>query len=348
MRSRVSLLFVLALVALSMMAQGRKPVGGGGIPTPRPTPSRDIPGFGTSSGRQVRVDIQVTDEGSRPLYDSQIMVELQPGGGAPQRSFVDSNGHSYFTVPSGMTYQVTVTGANIDPASASFQVDSNEMTHMESIAVRTKESATPRVPGGVVSASNLNIPAKARDEFSKGMKEMKASKWQDAKKHFEKAINEYPKYDWAYNNLAVVEIQLKNRDAATQDFAKAVEINDKNPDATANLGLIRFEDNDLQGAKELMKKSLTVRPNDPKSLTILALAQLKTGESAAALASAEKVHQGDLDHFPIAHFVAAQIREQMGDHAGAERQYQAYLKEAPDGPQASQAKDALVRIQAKK
>jgi tetratricopeptide (TPR) repeat protein len=200
----------------------------------------------------------------------------------------------------------------------------------------------------MVSAASLKIPSNAHDEFSKGMKDMQANKLEDAKKHFEKAIKYYPSYDWAYNNLGVVEIQLKNSEAAKQAFLKAVALNDKNADAMGNLGQMKFEENDYQGAKELLEKSLTAQPNNPKNLLMLALTQARTGDYASSLTNAEKVHQGDIDRFPYAHFLAAQVREQMGDHAGAERQYQAYLKEAPDGPEASHAQEGLQRVEAKK
>lgn len=342
MRIRISLPVLLALLSISLMAQVRRP-GGGNRPGTRNTPNV----FGSSAGRQVRVDIQITNDSSEPLYDSQAMVQLSAQGGGPQETFVGSNGHATFTVSAG-SYVATVSGAGIETASTTFEVGPGEMFHHEEIAVRLKREGGTRAPGGMVSAENLKIPSKARKEFSAGIKEMQANRLENAKKHFEKAIKEYPNYDWAYNNLGVVEIQLKHPEAAKQAFLKAIALNDKNADAMGNLGQMKYADNDLDGAKELLERSLAVQPNNSKNLLVLALAQAKTGDYAAALTNAEKVHQGDIDHYPIAHYLAAEVRERMGDHAGAERQYQAYLKEAPDGPQASQAKKGLERVEARK
>lgn len=341
MRIRLTFLLFLSLsIAVTASAQKRPPSTNGNTNTPNV--------FSRPATRDLRVEIQVTDENSQPLYNAQLMVELTSFGGGSQRTYTNQDGRASFSVRSGATYQITVSGQEIETASNSFELYPDEQSHRESISVKFKKSATSQVPGGIVSASNLNIPAKARQEFSKGLEEMNRNKWQDAKKHFEKAIHEYPDYDSAYNNLGVVQIQLKENDAARQAFLKAVELNDKNADATANLAQIKIGENDYEAAKELLKKSLIVQPQNPKTLTLLAFAQVKSKEYSAALANAEKVHQGDIDHFPLAHFIAARIREGQGDQAGAERQYQAYLKESPDGPEAAMAKEGLIRLQAKK
>ncbi len=343
MRTRLALPLLSALLLASpLLAQKRPPANNGNVnPSIPSSPGRTTP-------HEVRIDVLVTDEGSRPVTNTPLMVELATFGGSPQRTYTNMDGHATFTVTAGSSYQITVTGQEVETANSSFQLYPDESMHREYVAVKFKKDASKGAPGGVVSATNLNIPGKARDEFSKGVEEMNQSKWDSAKKHFEKAIKEYPSFDWAYNNLGVIELQLKNKDAAEQDFAKAVELNDKNSDATANLARMKLGDNDFNSAKELLKKSLVLQPQNPKTLTMLAFAQFKTSEFDAALATAEKVHQEDVDHYPFAHIIAGRVRELKGDQAGAERNYRAYLKESPEGPEAALAKEGLTRLEAKK
>ena len=344
MRTRLPFLSVLALASISLAAQKPGQPTGGAVN--RPTNAPDV--FSRPTSRDVRVEIQLTDESSRPLENSQLMVELgSMGGGGPQRTYVDTDGRASFSVHGGSTYQLTISGPEIETVTSSFDLYPDETVHRERIEVKFKPDAKSQKPGGVISASDLKIPPKARSEFTKGMKEMDEKRWDEARKHFEKAIKEYPKYDWAYNNLGVVEMQVKNTDAARQAFTKAVEINEKNVDASANLAQLKFGEHDFEGAKALLGRCLEFQPNNQKCLMIMALAEYQTHELDAALATAEKVHQGDKDIYPLAHIVAAEIREGKGDRAGAERQYQTYLKEAPDGTQANMAKAAIVRVQAK-
>jgi hypothetical protein len=63
---------------------------------------------------------------------------------------------------------------------------------------------------------------------------------------------------------------------------------------------MKLMDNDFSSGKELLLK-LGPNPHDLDALVMLAYAQLKTHELDAALANALKVHQGDHDHFPLAH-----------------------------------------------
>jgi hypothetical protein len=79
---------------------------------------------------------------------------------------------------------------------------------------------------------------------------------------------------------------------------------------------------------------------------MLSFTELKTKQFDQALSDAEKVHQDGRDTFPLAHLVAATVRESKGDLAGARKHFEMYLKEAPDSPQAQVAKQGLERIQA--
>jgi Flp pilus assembly protein TadD len=335
----VSLLLVVPIV---LSAQTRRP---------NPNPGSAIPGSNVprmpSMNRMARIEVRLLTEDSRPL-PIQAMVELSGiGGGTIQQGFTDPEGRASFSVPNGKTYQIKVSGANIESASSQFEVNSGENFHNESVTVRLRKTGDgPGAPGGVISAAALNVPEKARNEFEKGMKDLNAKKYETAKKHFVKATEEYPKYDWAFNNIGVADIQLKDLDGARAAFAHAVELNDKNPDATKNLARLKIDDKQYEEAKELLVRSNTVAPGNPDTLVLLAYAQMKTHQLDEALANAERCHKAEPDPYPMGHLIAAAVREMKGDRAGAERQYQTFLKEAPDAPQAKAAQDGLARLQA--
>lgn len=298
-------------------------------------------------GRFSRLEIRITTQDSRPL-PMQVLVEISGmGGGTIQQTFTDSEGRASFNVTPGNTFQVKVSGAGVENTTAQCEVTAGENFHNEYIAVKLKPGGNSQgAPGGVISASMLNVPEKARAEFQKGMKDLHDKKLEDAKKHFVKATQEYPKYDWAYNNIGVVDMQMKDEKGARENFAKALEINDKNPDAAKNLARMKLQDEDWAGAKELLAKSNTVAPGNPDTMVLLAYTQMKTKDYDAALANAEKCHITDPDPYPLGHLIAATVREMKGDRAGAQKQYQTFLKEAPDAPQAKNAQEGLARLQA--
>ena len=283
--------------------------------------------------------------GNSRLRNVPVYIEVSSAAGGPVKSgYTDNDGRVSFQVPSGARYRINASGPGIENRSITFDVPVGARFHSEELQVELYKGQTAKAgKGGTVSAATLRVPEKAGHEFAKGMKEMNAHNWAKAREHFEKAIKDYPQFDWAYNNIGVADIQENNLKGAREAFEKAVAINDKNPDAVKNLARMKLNDNDYAGGKTLLLK-LPSATQDPEMLTMLAFAQLKTNELDAALANAMKVHQGDPDKFPIAHLIAARVCEIKGNNGTARTQYQLYIKEAPDTPQAQVAREGLQRL----
>jgi Tfp pilus assembly protein PilF len=281
---------------------------------------------------------------ARPLENTQVYVEVSSFGGGSRRGYTDTNGRVDFFVTSGMNYRLAVSGPGIEGTSTSFEIPPSERFHHEDVQVVVRAGGTvSKAPGRMVSAESLRVPEKAKEEFAKGMKEMSANNWSKAREHFQKAIKDYPQFDWAYNNIGISHIRENNTNAARDAFEKAITINDKNADAVRNLARTKLTANDYAGVKQLLLK-LGPDPHDLEALTMLCYAQLNLHEFDAALANALKVHQGEPDRLPFAHLVAARVYEIKHDQSSAQAQYQMYLNEAPDTPQAQIAKEGLQRI----
>lgn len=320
---------LLLLFPIPLLAQSRRP-GSGSV---------------GSMSQPSRLEIQIT-AGSRALMNTTVYVEVSSVEGGTRRGYTDSDGRVNFDVPSG-SYQLEVSGPGIERASASLVIPPSQRYYHEDVQVKLQTGETTRAPGGMVSAATLHVPENAGHEFAKGMKEMNAHNWSKAREHFEKAVKDYPQFDWGYNNIGVTYIQEKNQNAAKEAFEKAVSINGKNPDAVRNLARMKLMENDCNGGKALLLK-IGPDPHDLDALMMLSFAQLQTHEFDAALANALKVHQGEPDNFPLAHLVAARVYEIKGNHGAAQTQYRTYLKEAPNTPEAQAAKEGIQRLSAKK
>jgi tetratricopeptide (TPR) repeat protein len=305
----------------------------------------DIPGMSTTP-RVVRLEVQLTSDGARPLPVQALVQVSEMSGGIVQENYTDMDGRVTMSIPPGNSYEIRVSGPGIETTQQEFELFQGESFHHQPVTVKLTADAKANLPGGMVSASMLNVPVKARREYDKGMQLMRKQKWADAKKHMEKATQEYPNFDWAFNNIGVIDMRLNDVPGARQAFTRAVALNHKNADAERNLARLKLQDNDYEGAKTLLKESLAVKPDDPNALGLLSFAELKTNEPDQALADAEKVHRDGHDTFPLAHLVAGTVLESKGNLPGARKEYESYLKEAPDTPQAKAAKDGLARIEA--
>jgi len=217
------------------------------------------------------------------------------------------------------------------------------------VRVQQKQGAGTRAPAGkttVTTANELRIPLDAKKLFKQGMEANYRHDYPKAVESFEKAVAAYPPYDAAYDNLGATYMQLGQADKARAAFERAVQLNDKNADAERNYARLLMSGREDARAIEWLNKALTVEPQDPASLSLIAVAQLRTGNVDAALQNALKVHQVPHQGYAVAHYVAGRAYETMQQYQKATAEYKTYLQESPDGPEAQQVRAALFRVTA--
>jgi tetratricopeptide (TPR) repeat protein len=280
-----------------------------------------------------------------------IRVELLGVSGVSiGEHFCDSVGQVDFPALPVGNYRLRITGMNIvDTTTDSFALFRGETSHMESVHVELKPNKDDSPGGspaaGMVAAVDLNVPDKAKKEFDKGNEALAQNDLPQAKKCFDKAIQIYPQYAGAYNNLGIIAIRSKDMQTARTDFETAVRINDHYATAYANLARLSFAEHKYPDADGLLSKALVSAPLDPLLLTLLSEAQLLEGRYDDAVATAAKVHSSPHPDYAVVHIYAglALLREHRAKEA--EEQYATYLKEDPNGSKAPQVRAALAKLQ---
>jgi len=295
--------------------------------------------------------VQVTYENERGAGD-QIRVELRDGSEIPiGQGFTNAQGRVTFHVSNAGQYRVLVSGIPVEgTTSESFSVD--DMTREQTVLVRVKPkgdaaaNTTKSNTGPVTSTTELRVPADAKKAFRKGMEAWEHNDFANAAEQFEKAVSLYPEYDTAFNNLGVMYYQMNQTEKARAAFERSVALNDKNADADRNLARILIHDGNFSRAEVLLKKSLVVEPLNPVTLTLMCVAEVETGDDDGALATSLRVHQLPHEGYSVVHYVAGQVLERKGQPQGAYNEYETYLRESPNGPEASQVRNALARLTA--
>jgi Tfp pilus assembly protein PilF len=308
---------------------------------------------GPAAGRMTSAEIlvRVTLDNDRAA-GNQIRVELRNDSEVPVgETFTDSEGRASFHVGTAGQYRVLVSGTPIQ-GTTSETLRIEEMDKSRTVYVRVKPrtdvvSATTKANGGqVTSAAELRVPSDAKKAFHKGMEAWEHNDFQKAAEQFEKAVRLYPEYDSAFNNLGVMYYQMGQVEKARAAFERSVSLNDHNADADRNLARILIHDGNYLRAEDLLKKSLSIEPLNPITLTLLCVAEIQTGDDDEALATARRVHQLPHEGCSVVHFVAGQALEHKGQPQNATAEYETYLRESPNGPEASQVRNALSRITA--
>jgi tetratricopeptide (TPR) repeat protein len=306
---------------------------------------------GSSRHANVEIQVRVSFENDRPAGALLHLDLLNDIGISIQQSFTDSEGRASFHVNGFGSYRVKASGVGIEDAfSDVVDIDQQNDSRIVFIHIKPKpgaiQSRADSADTPVTSAAQLRIPPEARKDFDKGVAAWQKKDYQKAAENFEKAIAVYPNYDTAYNNLGVMYAHLNEPEKAMAAFEHSVQLNDKNADADRNLARMLMRQKQFARAEDLLKKSMTVDPRNAGGLTMLSIAEIENGQVDAAVEDAHKVHEMPHEGYALSHFVAAQCWERKQDYKQAKAEYEMYLKESPNGPEAALVKSALQRLSA--
>jgi Tfp pilus assembly protein PilF len=361
--------FLLALVLVlscCSLAFAQKPGGGGGGNTGggggntgggntgggnSGQPSfNSIPNFPGSMSQGSDLQVRLAWPNERSIEQS-VHIQLLNATSVPvQDTFSRPDGTvSFRSVPAG-TYRLRIDGPDIkDMVTDAFVIYPQERMHMEWVHVMPKEEAQKNIPGGAptISASELNVPSKAKSEMEKGMEAFSKGDLKKADERLEKAIEIYPKFARAWNNLGVVRMKENNKEGAREAFQKSIEADDKLTSGYMNLARLSMMDNNMPEAMSYITKGLTADPNNVEGLTLLAREQLLMKQYDKALITAHKVHGLPHDHLADIHLIAGEALLHQNHSTEAIQEYELYLKEYPDSPNAAKVRTAMAQIQAK-
>jgi len=299
---------------------------------------------GLPIGRRTDLSVHVVLPNDRPL-DSQVQVQLLSAGNTPLgEQFTSGMGEVKFPGLAPGRYLLRVSGTMIEDSVSEFEVIGEgfqtEYVYVKLLA--SKPAAASRQ--GTVSAQTLNVTEKARKELEKGNEEVRRQQWAAAELHFRRAIEAYPDYAAAYNNLGVVCMQTKDYACARDGWEKAVQLDSGNAQAFFNLARLRTAEGNFESAEALLQKSLAIDPTNSEGLLLLGNTELMLGKFDLALLYARKVDTVSHQGAPVAHLIAGNALEGQKKFEEAAAEYRALLQEAPNDPAAARAQEALARL----
>jgi tetratricopeptide (TPR) repeat protein len=302
---------------------------------------------GTSGGLTtiaVRVSYQ---QSHRPAASLRVELLSSYGGMVDMRT-TDGNGGASFNSVSSGRYRIRVSGPDIETKTSDLIEAGGSIGGPyinENLEVQLTKMAGSEAGGAAIA---VLIPETAQKEFKLGSKEMDKKHWEEAKDHLQKAVGLFPKYAEAFNNLALVQIQLKDGKGAVDSFRSATQINPTLQQANLYLGQFYYENQQYKEAEPYLARAAADQPKNAQLLTALANVELQNGETDLALTNARKVPSlENHKQFAISHLIVAQALAAKGQENEIAKEYEEYLKEAPDSPLASRVKDELAKLKSK-
>ena len=197
----------------------------------------------------------------------------------------------------------------------------------------------------LVSVADLRVPRNAHKELQKASKQIERKDFAKALRTVQQAIELYPAYAGAYNDLGVIYARLGDRRREREALEKAISLNEHLAPAYANLGRLSINIGDFAGAEVALKKASACEPLNGITLLLLAYSQFMEKNMDAAIETSRQAHALESTH-AFVHQIAARAFEQKRDVNSAIAELQLFIKEEPSGPRADSARKELAIVQA--
>jgi tetratricopeptide (TPR) repeat protein len=197
-----------------------------------------------------------------------------------------------------------------------------------------------------VSAAEFEqkVPAAAEKEFDRAAKAWKDGKSDEAVAHLRKAIEIYPDYLKAHNDLGTYFLSQGKLDDAATELREAVRIDPKAFNPRLNLGIVLVSQHDFKGAAENLDSALTLDATSPAAHLYSGLANIGLRDLERAekeLSSAYKLGGGQ---YALAQFQLGRIYMSRGENERALKAFETYLHDQPDAPNAEEVRLLIAKL----
>lgn len=190
-------------------------------------------------------------------------VDLLRRGALQDRQYTDSRGEFEFTRLGITEYVVRVRMDGYLPVerlvNMNVEVGGRGSVFNVTLLLEPDPDRAPKATapaGAALSARALKVPEQAREEFEKGLRELKRDELEKSVPHFQKAIEIYPDFDEAYVQLGLAFFLQGKRSDSLRTLARAIDVYPKNARAFALLGKVGLATNQLEPSIDALEEAL--------------------------------------------------------------------------------------------
>ncbi len=287
----------------------------------------------------------VRDESSQRAVEG-IQVTLKQATGTPvTTTFTRDNGDFQFDgLPDG-DYAIEISLKGYDLFQQEVTINGASRLGLAIFLRRSAKAADPGLQLSI-SAHQLSVPHKAHDEFEKGMTLIYLkSDYHGAIAQFQLAIKDFPTYYEAYAEEGNAYYQLEDLGHAEDALQKSIDLSSgQYADAMFTLAAILTDTKRYADAETVSRRGISVDASSWRGP--FELARALTGLKKTDEAERNALKSRDLmpDNAPV-YLLLANIHIQRKDYPALIRDLDDYLRLAPIGPEADQARKTRERVQ---
>jgi len=247
------------------------------------------------------------------------------------------------------TYFVQAEVSNFEPVVKKVELGRGLMVDLTFELSERKDFALAR-NRKVVSEAELrqSIPSAAKKQYELGLKSVNKGNYQQAATYFQEALDIYPEYLAARNDLGAQYLKMKQIDEAQKNFELVLASDPKNFNAKYNMGLVQVERRKYTEAIELLNQAIAIDSTRPLARLWIGIARLEMGNVDVAEQELTRALIMGSDDCVAAHYHLARIYFSRGDIDDARRSVLTYIQQAPRGEFIKEAKELAHKIPGKK
>ncbi len=303
------------------------------------------------SGGNCDLSVRVRDSDGRAIQ-TPLQVQLLGSQGVLASVQIVGDESAQFRVNNGRTYRLTVSGLGIETVTSSyFEINPLEMEHTETVQVKftKEESADQSNSGSTISVSDLKVPKKASQEMKKAMDAYSKGSLNSATAHLQKAIAQYPQYARAYDMLGVIAIKSSDRTKARNLFSKSMQVDNTFLPAYVDLARMDADEQNYTASESLLTKAIAMNASNPDAMALLTATEFANKEYDKALADVQRTHAlRNHEQFAEVHLMAGKVLAMQNHPEAAIVQFQMFLQEKPDSPQAESVRKSMASLNARR
>jgi tetratricopeptide (TPR) repeat protein len=213
------------------------------------------------------------------------------------------------------------------------------------IALKEKGDAASSSNAAVsISELDPNIPSSAKKEFEKASKLAAEKNGAEAIFHFRKAIELYPRFVMAYNDLGTQLLASGKLDEAAEALSKAVALDSKAFNPALNLGIVLVLQHKFAEAATILAMATSLEPNSPSARLYAGLAAAGLGDFGTAEKELKTAHELGGTRFATALYHLGNLYLSKGDKESALTSFQLYLREVPDAANGEQVRKTIAML----
>jgi Flp pilus assembly protein TadD len=284
----------------------------------------------------------------RPV-ETGIRVRLSTMTSGSRSMNTNSTGNFAFRgLPSG-SYTITVDqDSEYKPVSHSVDVRQFQGSPAQTytLNIRLEPKAGTTAAPGVINAELAKIPQSAQTRYTTAMALVEKSDHSGAIEELKKAIEEYPEFALAHNELGVQYLRLGKLNEADLAFESALKLNADAFPSNMNRGMVLVFLQRYSEAAPLLKKAVSLRDDSAPAHYFYGQALANLGlfdQAEKELVIALKSGQAEMNE---GHRILAIIYNSRGDKKKAVTHLEAYLKGNPKAADAEQLQALVKQLKA--